>query len=178
MSMTLFKAIKKQLATDTNTTIIRADQTGVVPQKPYATYKIISHRKGTGQEDISHRDEPDALIEKRVEERNATISFNVYGTTHDNAYEVAEKLRKWFVYGGSFYLDEMNAAVVEVSDVQNRTTFLVDSYDEKYGFDVIIRYLDIDEREADYFDTVEYYVQINSDTKKYPPKKYIAKIGE
>lgn len=154
MSVALFKAIRKQLATDAGINIIRADQTGDVPQKPYATYKIISHRKGTGQEDISHHDVLDALVEKRVEERNATISFNCYGITHDNAYEIAEKLRKWFVYGGSFYLEEIDVVVVEVSDVQNRTTFLVDSYDEKYGFDVIIRYLDIDEREVDYFDAV------------------------
>lgn len=153
--MNLFKSIRRQLNDDTGILIIRADQVGSVPPKPYATYKVLAHRKGTGREDISHKDNLDALIEKRVEERNATISFNCYGTTHDNAYEIAEKLRKWFVYGGSFYLDEINVAVANVSDVQNRTTFLVDSYDEKYGFDVVIRYSDIDEREIDYFDKVE-----------------------
>jgi len=178
MSMALFKAIRKQLATDAGINIIRADQAGNVPQKPYATYKLIAHRKGIGREDIYYQDQPNALVETRKEERNATISFNCYGITHDNAYEIAEKLRKWFVYGGSFYLEEIDVVVVEVSDVQNRTTFLVDSYDEKYGFDVIIRYLDIDKREVDYFDTVEYSVQINSDTKEYPSKKYITKIGE
>lgn len=154
MSINLFRSIQEQLSTDTSTLIIRADQLGDVPEKPYATYKIVAHRKGTGREDISHRDEQDALIEKRVEERNATISFNCYGTTHDNAYEIAEKLRKWFVYGGSFYLEKINVAVVSVTDVQNRTTFLIDSYDEKYGFDVIVRYLDIDERETDYINAI------------------------
>lgn len=150
----LIKLIRRQLEKDTGVLIIRADQVGNILKKPYATYKLIAHRKGIGQEEVSYHDEIDALVEKRVEERNATISFNCYGTTHDNAYEVAEKLRKWFVYSGSFYLDEINVAIAEVSDVQNRTTFLVDSYDEKYGFDVIIRYTDVDKRKVEYFDRI------------------------
>ncbi|MFJ7891299.1 LIC_12616 family protein [Lysinibacillus xylanilyticus] len=153
--MKLVKLIRNQLATDTDLTIIRADQPGDLPKLPYATYKVLGHRKGVGQEDISYRDEPNAHVEKRVEERNATISFNCYGTTHDNAYEIAEKLRKWFVRGGSFYLDEIDVVIIDVSEVDNRTTFLIDAYDEKWGFDVIIRYLDMDENEVDYFDKAE-----------------------
>ncbi|MET4562180.1 hypothetical protein ABIA69_003366 [Lysinibacillus parviboronicapiens] len=153
--ITKIKAIRRQLASDCTTTIIRADQTGDLPILPYATYKIIGDRKGTGREDVSYVSKTDALEETRVEERNATISFNTYGTTHDNSFEVATKLRKWFVLGGPLYLDEWNVAIVSISDVQNRTTFLVDSYDEKWGFDVIIRYLDTDEHEIDYFDKVE-----------------------
>ncbi|OXS74914.1 hypothetical protein B1B04_08480 [Lysinibacillus sp. KCTC 33748] len=151
----LIKLIRKQLATDTDLTIIRADQPGDLPKLPYATYKVIGDRKGVGQEDISYRDEPNVLIENRTEERNATISFNSYGTTHDNSYEIAKKLRKWFAHGGSLYLEEIDVAIVDVSEVENRTTFLIDSYDEKWGFDVIIRYLDVDENEVDYFDKVE-----------------------
>ncbi|MFF5994279.1 hypothetical protein AAGS61_05930 [Lysinibacillus sp. KU-BSD001] len=158
--MNLIKAIRRQLATDCNLTIIRADQTGDIPALPYVTYKVISDRKGRGRENITHEDLSDTLVETRTQERNATISFNIYGTSHDNAYEVAKKLRKWFEFRGSFYLDEIDVAIVSVSDVGNRTTFLVDSYDEKWGFDVIIRYMDTDEHEIDYFDKVEYELTI------------------
>lgn len=157
----LVKLIRKQLAADTNHTIIRADQPGAVPSLPYATYKIISDRKGTGREDVSYISKENALEETRIEERNTTISFNTYGTTHDNSFEVATKLRKWFVLGGPLYLDELNVAIVSISEVQNRTTFLVDAYDEKWGFDVIIRYMDTDEHEIDYFDKVEYEITID-----------------
>ncbi|WP_342441240.1 hypothetical protein MHB65_17950 [Lysinibacillus sp. FSL K6-0075] len=153
--MNLAKLIRKQLAEDTALTIIRADQTGDVPKLPYATYKVIGDRKGVGQEDVSQVSKPNTLSETRVQERNATISFNTYGTSHDNAFEVATQLRKWFEWRGSLFLDEINVAIVNITDVTNRTTFLLDSYDEKWGFDVIIRYLEIDEHEIDYFDKVE-----------------------
>lgn len=153
--MNLVKSIRKQLAEDTGLTIIRADQTGDIPKLPYATYKVIGDRKGIGQDDVSHVNKPDALLETRMQERNATISFNTYGTSHDNAYEVATQLRKWFEWRGSLFLDEINVAVVNLTDVTNRTTFLLDSYDEKWGFDAIIRYQEIDEHEIDYFDKVE-----------------------
>lgn len=153
--ITKIKAIRRQLASDFNINIIRADQPGNLPALPYATYKIIGDHKGTGQEDVSYASKTDALEETRVEERNTTISFNCYGTTHDNSLALAIQLRKWFVLGGPIYLDELNVAIKSTSAVQNRTTFLIDAYDEKWGFDVIVRYLDIDAREVDYYDKVE-----------------------
>lgn len=174
--MELIKAIRKQLATDCDLTVIRADQTGIVPPLPYATYKVLSDRKGVGQENRRHVSEESALIEHYEQERNTTISFNVYGTSHDNAFSIAKQLRKWFERRGSLFLDEWNVAVARVSDVTNRSVFLVDSYDEKYGFDVVIRYIDADNYEIDYFDTVEWEVQINTDTKEYPPIKHTTKI--
>lgn len=160
------KALRKQIATDCVAKIIRADQKGDLPSLPYSTYKIIDDRKGTGREDISYVPKENALEETRVEERNTTISFNCYGTTHDNSLALATQLRKWFVLGGLLYLEELNVAIVSISELQNRTTFLVDAYDEKWGFDVIMRYLDIDEREVDYFDKVEYEVEISTDFKE------------
>ena len=174
--MNLIKSIRGQLSSDTGVTIIRADQKGKLPSLPYATYKVTSDRKGVGRDDVQHIDGDNQLIEQRSQERNATISFNVYGISHDNAFEVAKKLRKWFEWRGSLFLDEINVALVSVSAVDNRSVFLVDAYDEKFGFDVIIRYVDSDQYEIDYFDTVEWEVQINTDTKEYPPIKHVTKI--
>lgn len=161
--ITKIKAIRKQLAVDTALTIIRADQPGKLPPLPYTTYKIIGDRKGTGLEDISYVSKENALEETRVEERNTTISFNCYGTTHDNSFALATQLRKWFVLGGPLYLDELNVSIKSISDVQNRTTFLIDAYDEKWGFDVIVRYMDTDQHEVDYFDKVEYEITIDGE---------------
>lgn len=153
--MNLIKAIRTQLATDLGLTIIRADQTGPIPALPYVTYKVIGDRKGFGRESSNYLDSSNALVETRNQTRNTTISFNVYGTSHDNAYEVASQLRKWFEWRGSLFLEEINVAAVSVEEVGNRTTFLIDSYDEKWGFDVIIRYQESDSLEIDYFDQVE-----------------------
>lgn len=158
--MNLMKLIHNEVAADTSLTIIRADQIGKLPPLPYATYKIIGDRKGIGRENISHVDQPDALVETRSQERNFTISINTYGTSHDNAYEVATQLRKWFDGRGSFFLDGIGVALASISEVGNRTTFLMDSYDEKWGFDVIIRYNETDEYEIDYFDKVEYELTV------------------
>lgn len=157
------KSIRRQLANDCNVNIIRADQPGDLPKLPYATYKIIGDRSGTGQDDVSYVSKTDTLEETRVEERNTTISFNCYGTSHDESLATATKLRKWFVLDGPIYLDEINVAIANIPDVQNRTTFLVDAYDEKWGFDVILRYLDIDAREVDYFDKVEIEMKVEGD---------------
>lgn len=156
--MNLMKLIRNEINADTSITIIRADQVGKLPALPYSTYKVISDRKGRGRENLSHTDQPNVLIETKSQERNVTISINAYGTSQSNAYEVAQQLRKWFEGRGSFFLDSLDVAVASVSDVTNRTTFLVDSYDEKWGFDVIIRYNETDEYEIDYFDKVEYEV--------------------
>ncbi|MFS0878021.1 LIC_12616 family protein [Solibacillus isronensis] len=153
--MNILKAIRAQLAVDVGVTVIRADQTGDVPAPPYATYKLISDRKGTGRENVTHIDSEDQLIEERNQERQTTISFTVYGTSHDNAFEVAKQLRKWFESRGFFFLEDMNVGIVQVSDVRNRSVFLIDSYDEKYGFDAMIRYIESDETAVDYFDKVE-----------------------
>lgn len=153
--MNLIKSIRTQVAKDTGLTIIRADQKGELPELPCATYKLISDKKGVGRENIEHIDQENQLIEQRSQERNATISFNVYGTSHDNAFEVAKQLRKWFEWRGSLFLEEINVALVEVTAIDNRSVFLIDAYDEKYGFDVIIRYIDSDQYEIDYFEKVE-----------------------
>lgn len=153
--MNLIKAIRDQLAIDLGLTVIRADQTGDIPALPYGTYKVIGDRKGFGRESSNYLDSPDALVETRDQTRNATISFTVYGTSNDNAYEVASQLRKWYEWRGSLFLEEINVAAVSVEEVGNRTIFLIDSYDEKWGFDVIIRYQESDSLEIDYFDKVE-----------------------
>lgn len=161
--MDLIKTIRKQLATDCKLTIIRADQPGDVPPLPYATYKVIGDRKGVGRETKDYISEQNALIEHYEQERNTTISFNVYGVSHDNAFSIAEQLRKWFEWRGSLFMDELNVALARISDVTNRSVFLIDSYDEKYGFDATIRYIDNDNYEIDYFDQVEYEVIIEKE---------------
>ena len=159
--MSLIKTIRKQLAADLGLTIIRADQPGDVPPLPYATYKLQGDGKGFGREDTSYEDRPLELLETNKEARLTSVTFTTYGTTHDQAYELAKRLHKWFNRDGFFFLQENGAAVARLSDVLNKTTFLIDAYDEKYGVDVMIRYNESDAASVDYFDKVEYEINID-----------------
>lgn len=159
--MILIKAIRRQLAADLGLNIIRADQPGDLPPLPYATYKVLGDSKGFGYEDVSYEDQPAELFETTEEERLMNVTFTTYGTTHDQAYDLSKKIRKWFERDGFFFLEENDAAVARLSDVLNKTTFLVDAYDEKYGVDVMIRYNETDAASVDYFDKVEYEINID-----------------
>lgn len=161
--MNLIKAIRRQLAADLGLNIIRADQPGDLPPLPYATYKVLGDGKGFGHEDVSYEDQPDELLETTEEERLMNVTFTTYGTTHDQAYELSKKIRKWLKRDGFFFLQESGAAVARLSDVLNKTTFLMDSYDEKYGVDVMIRYNETDAASVDYFDKVEYEIIIDKE---------------
>lgn len=159
--MSLIKTIRKQIASDLGLTIIRADQPGDVPPLPYATYKVQGDGKGFGREDVSYEDQPEELIETTEEERLMNVTFSTYGTTHDQAYDLSQEIRKWFNRDGFLFLQENGAAVARLSDVLNKTTFLVDAYDEKFGVDVMIRYNETDTAPVDYFDKVEYEIDID-----------------
>lgn len=159
--MNLIKAIRRQLAADLKLNIIRADQPGDLPSLPYATYKVLGDGKGFGHEDVSYEDQPEELLETTEEERLMNVTYTAYGTTHDQAYELSQEIRKWFNRDGFFFLQKNGAAVARLSDVLNKTTFLFESYDEKYGVDVMIRYNEADAASVDYFDRVEYEINID-----------------
>lgn len=160
ITRTLMNAVSKAVGVK----IIRADQKGALPVLPYATYKVISDRGGVGRETIDLIDLPNRLDEHVEAERVFTVSINVYGKTHWEAQELATKLRQWFMYNRSAeFCEENNIAFASVNDVENRTIFITDSYDERFGFDVSVRYIDTDQYEIDYFEKVEYEIEIEKE---------------
>lgn len=161
------KSIRRQLSKDIAINIIRANQGGDEPKRPFATYSIIGVNKGVGRADISYQSKVNALEETRKDERVMSISFNCYGTSDIEAMEMAEKIRKWFVFHGESFLSDLDVVVKEATNIQDRTAYISDSWDDfKWGLDVLIRYMDIDAHEVDYFDKVEYEVEISTDFKE------------
>lgn len=158
--MNLIGNIVKQLASDIPLVITRAEQVGEPPVLPYATFKIIGDGKGSGHENLSYEDKQDDLIERITEERMRNVTFTVYAATHTASYQYAQVVRKWFARNDTF-LSEHGAAVAKLSDVINKSVYLVDAYEEKYGVDVTLRYESIDTDVIDYFDKVEYKILID-----------------
>lgn len=120
--------------------IIPANTTKPKPPLPYATYNIIApYVQERGKGNISVYSDGSNTYLKRDEQYKITISFNVYSDENISTIELATKLRQWFLFLGSDFIRDQNVAVVNVGNVENRTVFLVDSYEYKYGFDVQFR---------------------------------------
>ena len=83
-----------------------------------------------------------------------TVSFQIYAEDEETTIDLTNKVRQWFLFYGLDFIQSQNVAVVTVGDIENRTTFLVDSYEYKYGFDVQLRLSDQQMKEVDYFDKV------------------------
>jgi hypothetical protein len=134
------KNIIAQLYRDTGLRVIQANTTAPTPPLPYATYNITApyiKERGKGNFSI-YNDESNTYL-KRDEQFKITISFNVYSDKNESTIDWAIKLRQWFLFFGSDFIRDLNIAVVNVGNIENRTTFLVDSYEYKHGFDVQLR---------------------------------------
>lgn len=56
---------------------------------------------------------------------------------------------------GRTFLQEQQIVVLKVGNIEDRTTFLLESYDYKQGFDVKIRVAEQFSQEIDYIDSIQ-----------------------
>ncbi|KYD28170.1 LIC_12616 family protein [Geobacillus stearothermophilus] len=141
---------------DTGLRIIQANTTAPKPQLPYAVYNITApYVKDRGQPNMTPQERDGELYLTYEEQYLTTISFNVYADKNETTIDNAIKLRQWFLFVGQEYLQENGIAVVNVGNIENRTTFLVDSYEYKHGFDVQLRMTEHVETKSEWFNQVE-----------------------
>lgn len=156
------KSIICELSSYTGVQVIRVNQNGDIPEFPYATYNITSaYTKGIGREDTAYHDTGTELVQKRSNEVTFILSVNSYAEDEETAIESANAIRKWFLFYADEFMREINAAVIDVGSLENRSAFLVDSYEYKRGFDVRLRFTETDAYSVDYFDKVELYYDEN-----------------
>lgn len=150
------KSIIVRAIEDLGFEIIPANTTKPKPPLPYATYNIIApYVKEVGIGNISVYSDGGNTFQKQHEQYKITISFNVYSDTNESTIELATKLRQWFLFLGSDFIKEQNVAVVNVGNIENRTVFLVDSYEYKHGFDVQLRLTNEQARPIETIDNIE-----------------------
>jgi hypothetical protein len=154
----MISAIKDMIAKayqDTGLRIIQANTTAPKPPLPYATYNITApYVKEKGRGNISIYNDGNNNYLKRDEQYKVTLSFNVYSDKTETTIDWAIKLRQWFLFFGLDFIRDLNIAVVDVGNIENRTTFLVDSYEYKHGFDVQFRLTDEQVRPIETIDTI------------------------
>ena len=91
---------------------------------------------------------------RRVETPTFTLSLTVYASDKGDALNNAQALREWIRFQGYEYLKENDLIIESIEPMSDRTTFLETEYDNRVGFDVILRTTDTVERTIDTIETV------------------------
>ena len=145
--------------------IVPQDQIQPKPAYPYMTYKfIVPYNQFNHQGDISQNLVPstDDRFEYDIEETlelqvQMTISLNVYCKGEPDsqmvAYEITKKAMGWFKHVGSQDLSDLNVVVVNIEAFGDRTVLIVDDYEARAGFDVILRTTDTIKRRIETIET-------------------------
>jgi len=148
-----------------NLPVVPQDQPGKKPSYPYMTYKFIvpynqfNHQGNYSQELVPSNDKRfEYDIEETLElQPQMTLSLNAYCKGEpDNqmmAYETAKKAMDWFKHIGYQDLLDMNVVVVDIEAFGDRTVLIVDDYEARVGFDVIMRTTDAIKRRIETIET-------------------------
>ncbi|MGM0806520.1 MAG: phage neck terminator protein [Bacillota bacterium] len=140
MKITELKEIIAQIKKDTGIQIVKGNTKNEIPPLPYGIYNVTSpFIKGLGQGAITRYTTDGISYEKRTEQYKFTISFSFFAEDNETTIDRAIKVRQWFLFLGSNFISDRNMAVVRAGNIENRTTFIVDDYEYKHGFDVQFR---------------------------------------
>lgn len=147
--------------------VVPQDQIQPKPAYPYITYKFIVPYSHIGhQGNISYKLIPsnDERFMYDVEESleiqpQMTLSLNVYCKGEPDsqmvAYEIARKAMGWFKHVGYQDLLDLNVVVVNIEAFGDRTVLVVDDYEARVGFDVILRTTDTIKRRFETIETID-----------------------
>jgi len=155
----MIQAIKNtliaQIFKDMGIRIVKANQTSQKPPLPYGVYNVTSSFiKGVGLANESFYESDSLFYHKKDEQYKMTISINFYGVDEETTIDMAKNVRQWFLFLGEEFIQDQNMTVINVGNIENRTTFLVDSYEYKHGFDVQLCLTDEQSKAIDWFEEV------------------------
>jgi hypothetical protein len=136
--------------------IIMADQMGARPKVAHATYKFTTaHGKAVGQ-----AEETVVIINgeyklQRLSDYKVTISFSSYAMDDDESVALAQKIYDWFSFAGLDVLQSIGVAVADQTDIINRDAFVIEDYERRNGFDVILRVSRTQLKDIEWIEKVE-----------------------
>ena len=132
--------------------VVLADQVQPEATFPFVIYSVTApYIPGNTMGDYrTLPDGEDSTVVRRVMP-TATFSFTccsmnrmgeggTFVSGADEAYELADEAMGWFLHTGYMDISTLGIAVVEVGQVQDRTTLVIDEAARRFGFDVQIRY--------------------------------------
>lgn len=132
--------------------VVLADQVQPEATFPFVIYSVTApYIPGNTMGDYrTLPDGEDSTVVRRVMP-TATFSFTccsmnrmgeggTFVSGADEAYELADEAMGWFLHAGYMDVSALGITVVEVGQVQDRTTLVIDEAARRFGFDVQIRY--------------------------------------
>ena len=132
--------------------VVLADQVQPEATIPFVIYSVTApYIPGNTMGDYrTLPDGEDSTVVRRVMP-TATFSFTccsmnrmgeggTFVSGADEAYELADEAMGWFLHTGYMDVSALGITVVEVGQVQDRTTLVIDEAARRFGFDVQIRY--------------------------------------
>jgi len=129
-----------------NIPVIFMQQNKPKPPYPFISYKITTPFTNDSQEILttekvaSSNPNFDYDIQyTRSEQPQMTISITAYSKDIGESENKALEALGWFKFIGRDYLEGKGIVVVDTTAVQNRDTLIVDDYERRIGFDVILR---------------------------------------
>ena len=156
MNLVAVKELITQIKKDIGIPIIKGNTKAPAPNPPYGMYNITSpYIKGKGRGAVTLHDSESGPYEKRTEEYTFTISFSIFAENTETTIGLAHKVHQWFSFLGEEFIREQGFVIASVGNIENRTTFLVDDYEYRYGFDVQFRTVDEQIRQIETIEKVE-----------------------
>jgi len=160
------KAIRNGIVTELNNflevPVVTLEQNKPKPKYPFLTYKITTpYVKGFGMEVQTSKLIPSQntnfeydIEETIVDQPTFTISFTAYSKDSLESQELALKACNWFNHIGYYTLKNLDVVLVSIEAIGSRDTLIVDDYERRNGFDVILRTTHIVSRRVE---TIEDY---------------------
>lgn len=137
--------------------VYRSDQVSPEEKAPYMVYSVISpYIKGNTLGHFEVVGLNGEAVEKRGEQAAMSLSFTAcsqdreddagnFLSGEDEAMDLAEKAQGWFLHAGREWLST-DVVVDSVENVASRSVLLVDEEANRYGFDVLLKYVREDVR--------------------------------
>lgn len=133
------------LSAEVGSPVILTNQAAPRPPYPYiGVTETIPFQPGPR----SLENVPEPIDIKQVASQQATMTLSVtaYGSDFAATMELAQKAHDWFSFTGYQALKEAGYVVASIGDIDNRDTLLVDDYERRRGFDVVLRFVHTQER--------------------------------
>lgn len=158
----LKEIICKGIFKETGLLVVDTDNNYRRPKYPFYSLKFTSILKNSGEAGNIYESFPKSLdsrfkhdYQEELElQPKVVMSFNAYSKDTLEAMTIIQKAYDYFRFRGEPEINEANIVVVDVGDIQDRTIFLGDYYEYRYGFDVEFRMIHTIERRSE---TIESY---------------------
>lgn len=131
--------------------VILADQSAPKPKYPYIAIK----------EMINHIPAPQSITteeDKQKSHSQATkpLSITAYSKDFNDVNDLINKVFNWFEFTGYRTLKNLGYVVERVESIMNRDSLIVDDYERRRGFDVILRFTHEIERDLEVIEEVDF----------------------